>query len=244
MLFETESDEANETEYTTSNIYNWELDSLLGNTLHGNLTIKFDEERINAMRENNPFHTYGMDANSYEQNVASMHNYLRENSELCENVEIVAQYIKKEIEKAGYPEIDLLQFALNFVQAPNITYRIDEECPSIDFKQEYMRFPEETMYDKEGDCDCKSFLTAAIFNKLGYNVIFLLSQKLKHAAMAVECKDEWLEIINATNIDNVLLEHNGHKYIYCESTGYGNKIGQIKEGESIKDFEKIVELPV
>ena len=244
VLFETESDEANETEYTTSNIYNWELDSLLGNTLHGNLTIKFDEERINAMRENNPFHTYGMDANSYEQNVASMHNYLRENSELCENVEIVAQYIKKEIEKAGYPEIDLLQFALNFVQAPNITYRIDEECPSIDFKQEYMRFPEETMYDKEGDCDCKSFLTAAIFNKLGYNVIFLLSQKLKHAAMAVECKDEWLEIINAANVDNVVLEHNGHKYIYCESTGYGNKIGQIKEGESIKDFEKIVELPV
>lgn len=244
LLIEVDSAAQNEADYSRSNIYNWDLNSYYGNKLHGNFAINFKEEEVANLRSINPFTTYGYDANTYEDNVRNMFQVLRSTPALNKETEDVAQYIKSEIEKAGYPELDLVQFVLNFTQTPNIAYRIDEECASIDFAKEYMRYPAETLLDKEGDCDCKSFLAANILHCLGYNVIFLLSQKLKHAAMAVECKDEWLEVIPSDKLDNAVLEHNGIRYIYCESTGEGNMVGSIKEGESIKDFEKIVELSV
>lgn len=244
LLIEVDSAAQNEADYSRSNIYNWDLNSYYGNKLHGNFAINFKEEEVANLRSINPFATYGYDANTYEDNVRNMFQVLRSTPALNKETEDVAQYIKSEIEKAGYPELDLVQFVLNFSQTPNIAYRIDEECASIDFAKEYMRYPAETLLDKEGDCDCKSFLAANILHCLGYNVIFLLSQKLKHAAMAVECKDEWLEVIPSDKLDYAVLEHNGIRYIYCESTGDGNMVGSIKEGESIKDFEKIIELSV
>ena len=244
LLIEVDSATQNEADYTRSNIYNWDLSSYYGNKLHGNFAINFKEEEIANLRSMNPFTTYGYDANTYEDNVRNMFQVLRNTPALNKEAEEIAQYIKSEIEKAGYPELDLVQFVLNFAQTPNIAYRIDEECASIDFAKEYMRYPAETLLDKEGDCDCKSFLAANILHCLGYNVIFLLSQKLKHAAMAVECKDAWLDVIPSDKLGNAILEYNGIRYIYCESTGEGNMIGCIKEGESIKDFEKIVELSV
>jgi hypothetical protein len=38
------------------------------------------------------------------------------------------------------------------------------------------------------------------------------------------------------------IDYNGRQYIYCESTGSGNKIGDIREGDNIGDFETIIEL--
>lgn len=244
VLIEVEGEEQLEEEETQSTIYNWELRSYYGNTLHGNITVKFNKGDIDNLREMNPFCNYGYDSNTYEGNVTNMFNTLRKEPTLNANVEQVASYIKSEIAKSNYPELDLIQFTLSFAQAPNITYRIDEECASIGFAKEYMRYPSETMFDKEGDCDCKSFLAANILHHLGYNVIFMISQKLKHAAIAVECKDEWFDKIGRENVDNIVLEHNGRKYVYCESTGEGNMVGHINEGDSIKDFEKIVELSI
>lgn len=224
-------------------IYNWDLTSVMGAQLHGNLVLKFTNDEIEALRGINPFRTYGYDANTYDANVRTMFSYLGEERGRYRNVETVANYIKSKIDGARLSELDMLQFVLNFVQTPNFSYQVDEECESIGFQKEYMRFPDETLCDKEGDCDCKSFLAASILHCLGYNVIFMLSKKLKHAAIAVECKDEWFDFIGYSNIENVKLEYNGRNYLYCESTGEGNRVGIIKEGDSIKDFETIVELP-
>lgn len=243
IVFEVDaSSEELKPEESKTNIYNWDLDSFFGNTLHGNITLKFNKDEINELREMNPFIAYGFDSNSYETNVKNMHLILKSEDTYNKMVAEVANYIKSEINKVGFPELDLLQFTLNFCQAPNITYRIDEECESIDFKKEYMRYPEETLYDKEGDCDCKSMLLASLLNQLGYNVIFMMSRKIKHAAIAVECKDEWMEPIGVTDEEKVILTHNGRRYIYLESTGQGNRIGHITEQWSIKDFETFVEL--
>ena len=242
LILEVEKDNA-EDDTTThkSVIYNWDLDSPLGNTLHGNLTIKFCNDYIERLREQNPFITFGHDSNTYAQNIRTMFAKINEESELRQNLDTVAQYMKHEVENAGLTDLDLVQFVLNFVQTPNITYRIDEECASIGFKMEYMRFPDETLYDKEGDCDCKSFLTAGILHQLGYNVVFLLSDKLKHAAMAVEVNPEWMETLTDTGSN--ILQHNGKSYIFCESTGSGNRIGNIKEETSVQDFDTVIELP-
>ena len=223
-------------------IYNWDLTSASDAALHGNLVLKFNNDDIEILRSCNPFRTYGYDQNTYEANVRSMFDYLCQDESRNQNVKMVADYIKSHIAGANLSELDMVQFVFNFVQVPNITYRIDDECQSIGYQNEYMRFPDETLFDKEGDCDCKSFLAANILHCLGYNVVYLLSNKLKHAAIAVECKDEWLKTISAANLDNVLLVHNGRKYIYGESTGENNRVGDIKDGESIKDFETVIEL--
>ena len=241
-------DDADETgsddDVIESRIYNWKLDSELGHELHGNITIDFSPKEIEELRDLNPFRTYGKDSNTYQTNISSIFDYLAKDPDRTEKVRTIANYIRNEIRKAGFPELDLVQFALDFAQAPNITYRVDEDSVGIDFAKEYMRFPDEVLYDKEGDCDCKSSLTAALFHELGYNVLFMLSQKLGHAAIGVECKDEWLQAIPADNPELIVREYNGKRYLYCETTGDGFKVGHIKENESIQDFETIVEIPV
>ena len=242
LILEVENENQEETTSHKSVIYNWDLDSPLGSKLHGNLTIKFSVDYIERLREMNPFLTFGHDTNTYAQNIRAMFSKLKEDAELSQNVETVAQYMKREVANAGLSNLDLVQFVLNFVQTPNITYRVDEECASIGFKTEYMRFPDETLYDKEGDCDCKSFLTVGILHQLGFNMVFLLSDKLKHAAMAVEIEPEWMNTLTDTGSN--VLTHNGKQYIFCESTGSGNRIGNIKEGTSVQDFDTVIELPI
>ncbi len=228
-----------------SRVFTWELDSPLGHQLKGQLPLEIDSAEIDELRERNPFTTYGQDGNTYAQNVQSIFQYLKMNPEKMSGVRQVANYIRDTVRAAGFPEADLMQFALDFVQEPNIKYVIDEQSLPILCAKEYMRFPAEVLFDKEGDCDCKSSLAAALFLSLGYKVIFLLSAKLKHAAIGVECKDRsLLKLINATKTDDIVMEYNGTSYIYCETTGDGFRLGQIREKESIKDFETILELSV
>jgi len=248
-LREDDDEGDSEDDYTESTIesrvFTWDLDSLVGHQLQGKLPLEIDSAEIDELRERNPFTTYGQDSNTYAQNVQSIFRYLKMNSDKMASVRQVTNYIRETIREAGYPEVDLLQFTLDFVQEPNIKYVIDEQSKPILFAKEYMRFPAEVLYDKEGDCDCKSSLAAALFLSLGYKVVFLLSTKLKHAAIGVECKDQsLLTQLNMTNIEDSVLDYNGTKYIYCETTGDGFRLGQVKENESIKDFETILELSI
>jgi len=240
---EDEFDSENE-DMDTSCIYTWELDSVFGNKLEGSLPIEMSSAYVDELRSINPFNTYGKDGNSYTQNVLSMFQYMKDNPAKMSGVRLVADYIRTSIQQAGYPELDRLQFALDFAQEPNIKYVVDEQSAPIEFAKEYMRFPDEVLFDKEGDCDCKSSLTASLFLLLGYKVIFMISDKLKHAAIGVECRDqEWLkQVAGAENIQAVAREYNGVTYLYCETTGDHFHIGQIKENDSIQDFETILEL--
>ena len=242
-FIEDDVDDANMSDVQETRMYNWDLDSVLGNHLHGSYTLEFNKNDIVSLREQNPFVDYGEDGSTYEQNIRYLFDFIWEDETYTKNVKAIARYIKESVDNAKLPELDLVQFTLDFAQAPNITYCIDENSASINFAKEYMRFPDEVLYDKEGDCDCKSSLTAALFHELGYNVIVMLSQKLGHAAIGIGCKEEWLTDIKAEDPDKVIREYNGKRYLYCETTGDGYKIGHIKENDSIQDFETIIELP-
>ena len=229
-------------EGSETRVYTWELNAESGRRLTGNLALEFDTQLMTNLREQNPFVSYGSDGNTYAMNIRTIFNLLASDADYTQQVQTIADYIRTEAQAAGLTEFDTLQFALNFVQEPNITYRIDEECESIGFRKEYMRFPDEVLFDKEGDCDCKSSLTAALFHALGYDVLFLISTRLKHAAVAVEAKSEWLSSVHTPDLGTVLRNFNGKQYLYCETTSEGNWIGHIKEGDSIMDFEEVVEL--
>lgn len=241
LLLHEEDVEESDSESVTC-LYNWDLDSEFGNSLHGCYTLEFDRIQIEELRQNNPFQTYGLDNSTYDENIRKIFAYLEQDDERMFNVREIANYIRDVIKKNDLPELDLVQFALDFCQAPNIVYRVDNESAGIKFAKEYMRYPDEVLFDKEGDCDCKSSLTAALFHELGYNVIVMLSSKLQHAAIGIESKPEWLKAINPVDISAVQREYDGKKYLYCETTGDGFRIGKIKENESIQDFETIVEI--
>lgn len=225
-------------------IYNWDLDSESGIQLHGKFTLDFSKSQIEELREVNPFLYYGKNGNTYEVNIRSMFMYIFDQPNRMEKVNLLADYIKAVTMSAGCNELDTLQFALDFVQMPNIEYRIDEESESIDRMKEYMRFPDEVLFDKEGDCDCKSSLTAALFHALGHNVVIMLSAERGHAAIGLEFHEEWRDQIHVDDFDSVLFDYNGRKYLYCETTGDGFRIGHIIAGDTVKNYEIIVEIPL
>ena len=223
--------------------YTWHLDSVRKRKLHGELTLRFSKQEMENLRQLNPFQLYGRDGCTYEMNIRRMFHFLLQNNYAMLNVQTIANYIRERIERAHYSELDMVQFALDFVQAPNIEYRIDEECESIGHIKEYMRFPDEVLYDKEGDCDCKSSLMAALFHALGYNVLIMLSGNLGHAAIGLECGKGWLNEIKPSRLHRVALTYNGKRYLFCETTGDGYKVGEIRFSDTIKDFETIIEIP-
>lgn len=229
---------------STTRLYKWTLDSLHGASLDGVYTLEFSNSEIEELRNRNPFLTYGKDSDTYDDKIRQMFDYIHTDASHTAKVREIAEYIKTQIESAGLPEIDLVQFALDFCQMPNINYKIDEESAGIKYAKEYMRYPDEVLFDKEGDCDCKSSLTAALFHELKYNVVILLSQKLAHAGIGIEYNPSWEQYLPAEKLADVLREYNGRRYLYCETTGDGYKIGAIQESTSIHDFETIVEILV
>jgi formylglycine-generating enzyme required for sulfatase activity/transglutaminase-like putative cysteine protease len=245
-LMEDDVEEQSEEELDDiqNRIYAWDLDSDTGNKLSGSFVIDFAQSEIEHLRDINPFRSYGKDHHSYEDNVRSIFAYLDSNPNHTKNLRVLAEYIKTSIETAKLTDLDKYQFALDFVQEPNIKYCIDEQSASIEYAAEYMRIPDETLYDKEGDCDCKSALAAALFRAMGKNVLYLISTKLGHAAVAIECNDQWLEVIRPADEQLVVCEYEGKKYIFCETTGDGYRIGHLKENESIHDFEIKISLPI
>lgn len=241
-LIPMEGDNSNAERKTS--IYNWDLDERRGNKLHGSYTLEFDANEMKDLREKNPFVSYGIDGNTYLDNVSFIFDYIDREPERKRKVREIAAYIKRSVAEAGLDEAEMLQFALDFCQMPNINYKIDEFSAEInynDVSKEYMRFPDEVLYDKEGDCDCKSSLTIALFRELGYKTLFMMSEKYGHAAVGVEYKPVIKDILGIT-ADNVVKEHNGIDYLYCETTGDGFRLGDIKEGDTIQDFEQVLEI--
>lgn len=222
--------------------YSWKLDSARKTQLKGHLTLNFDPKEIAEQRAANPYAipTPGMDN---ETCIKKMYYYMLSHPRTIMHVADIVKYINRECSKKGVGELDKLQFVLDFVQEPNVKYNYDDDCKEIYNSRQYIRFPDETLYDRHGDCDCKSFLAAALFHVMGYNVLFMMSQKLMHAAICIEYDQRWEPLLQSKKqIEDVTVELNGRKYVFCETTSDGFRIGGIAEDSSIDDFDIILEL--
>lgn len=234
---DTDFDSAIPSAETKDITYQWTLDSRFGATLEGVFTLHFEDEEIDRLRSANPFLRYGKNGMSLEENISEMYEYMRNDKESLANVKRLADYIRFKTSSLGLNKADTLQFILDFVQTPNISYCYDKESAAIGFPMQYVRYPNETLYDKMGDCDCKTMLASMLFKECGYKTLFLISTTYEHAALAVECSDELLQLLNSV-MDNVeTVVYGGSRYIFCETTGDGFKVGQISEGSSVDNFE-------
>ena len=212
------SDDGDDTENASiEKTFSWDLDSWY-HCLHGNLTIKFVPEKIAELRASNPFRMYPNRA--HKTNALELFETCKKNGK----VHKVLHYIDNKARENGLSELEKMQFILDFVQKPNIEYEYDEKCDEIGNLRDYARYPEETMFDGRGDCDCKAVLAAILFREAGYKTAYLLTSN--HAAIAVAFK-------NKDNSDLVqmaeqsLVTNDGYMYFFCETTGDGFKIGDL-----------------
>lgn len=202
---------------TVERTYHWELDSWY-HKLTGELTLSFNPERIAALRAQNPFRLNP--TRDFKSNIIEL-------TESCKNntkVHKVLQYIFEKAKEAGLGELDKMQFILDFAQIPNISYEYDNKCEEIGCPREYARYPDETMFDGRGDCDCKAALAAILFREAGYKTAYLTTSS--HAAIAVAFKNKSASDL-VSMADQSLVTKDGYMYFFCETTGDGFKIGDL-----------------
>ncbi len=128
-------------------------------------------------------------------------------------------------------DFELYELVLMFCQY-NIEYTPDEDCDSIGKTKEYFRFAAETLFDGQGDCDCKAVLAFMIFKALNVDAELALvrnnnSNDYSHVAVVLHKDSTALVPISSTY----------HEYsaglVFCETTAAGYKPGDIPSNTDI-----------
>ena len=143
-------------------------------------------------------------------------------------------------DKYNLAEFEVPELLLTFCQSDEIKYKEDQESTPIcqfnitDEKGrqhlEYFRFAAETLYDREGDCDCKSVLAYRLMKTLGMDVKLVSicdkgSSIPTHAAIII--KDETNRYKKCSKYP---------EYTYCEATSEGWTIGEVPENKNEKSI--------
>lgn len=161
-----------------------------------------------------------------KEHLESMPTALREHvlEGICPEIVELARQIKKQCIGRGLTTFHQVSAVMSFQQSLKYVYDIDSKgC------EEYIRYPLETLVDKEGDCDCHSICSAALLHAMGYDVALLRIVFPKgdgHLALAVE---------GADGIPGNFFEYNHRTYYYCEVT-------PAEQGEGAMNF-KVGEMP-
>ncbi len=229
--------------------FTWNLDPTCGTKLQGVLTVNFDTDYMTLLREENPFYANTSKPNKRElvnqELISNMIQIATADRRHIERVSYIAKYIVSLCRQERISEIDQLQFTLDFVQEPNIEFRLTKESKSIQFEPHYLRLPDETLFDQEGDYGCKALLAALLLREQGYDTLFVASTMKQHAGIAVRIKSgSWTEMLyDNGSASNKIISFNNRTYLYCETSGDGFKIGQIPADLHEDDFDMKIEMP-
>jgi hypothetical protein len=140
----------------------------------------------------------------------------------CREIEQITNYLIKYANDHYFSNYQIAVLILSFVQDQNIKFSEDEDSTGY---LEYLRYPIETIYDKTGDCDCKTILACALFKRLGFRVAFAIMPG--HAALAISMN-------TVPFFSNFKM--NGAYWFYCETTGDDWKPGQIPDIININEI--------
>lgn len=146
--------------------------------------------------------------------VENLPKYINEenNQKVIQNIVVALRDVAEDLH---YNDAAVAREIAKFVQ-DCIEYQYDSDTTGED---EYPRYPIETIYERQGDCEDTSILMAALLKEWGYEVGFL--HLPGHIAVALRTAD------NYSGGD--YYEINGHRYLYIESTGSGWNIGDIPD---------------
>jgi len=119
----------------------------------------------------------------------------------------------------GYTTYQMVELAVLFVQTIPYSYDIDSTG-----REEYPRYPIETMVDGTGDCEDHAILLAELLRSMNYDAILLFysgeSGEREHMAIGVA---------DTGNMYGTYYNHNGKRYFYVETTNTGWEIGDVPE---------------
>lgn len=146
--------------------------------------------------------------------VENYKNYIND----ANNRAIIAQIvdvIRDGTKDLAYSDAAMVRELAKFTQDV-IEYQYDSDTTGED---EYPRYPIETLYEGQGDCEDTVILMAALLREMGYEVGIL--HVPGHVAVALRTADDYS--------GGAYYEINGHRYLFIESTGSGWNIGEIPE---------------
>lgn len=131
----------------------------------------------------------------------------------------ITQSFVKIGQKQGYSDSQIVQLIISFVQ--NIEYQNDKDYTG---KDDYPKYPCETLYDKGGDCEDSSILLASLLQEMGYDVslfdIAYRGEDVGHMSVGIKGTDE---------MDGKYFNLVKDKYFYIETTAAGWNIGEMPD---------------
>lgn len=190
-----------------------------------------------TVRQANPFRSGPIQS---EEDLTARAQEVLRGAKTADNVEETA--IAKILSSAyqlcmryGLADFEMFDLVLGFVQE-NVNYIIDEKSETIGKVKEYFRYASETLYDKEGDCDCKSVLAYRLFEKLGVDVDLVTvksGDKEYYNHVAIVLKNN---VSASIQLPPEYKEFAPGKGVYCESTGFGFKPGDVPDDVDTKSL--------
>jgi hypothetical protein len=131
-------------------------------------------------------------------------------------IDAITGYLNEAAATAGFDEREKVELALVFVQS--FSYIGDNVTAALD---EYPRYPVETLFEREGDCEDTSILLAAILDEMGYDVALLLFEEFDHIGLGVSIPSEYVMHGNSWIYEDT-------RYWYLDTSG-GRSIGWCPE---------------
>ncbi|MGN1045288.1 MAG: InlB B-repeat-containing protein [Candidatus Methanomethylophilaceae archaeon] len=117
---------------------------------------------------------------------------------------------------SGKSDAKRIDVVLTFTQYIQYTY--DQDSMG---EEEYWKYPVETLFDMNGDCEDTSILFCAIVKAMGYDCAMLLFDG--HMAAGVT--------FDGQPTSYTTFDADGNSYLYCETTATGYRVGAIPSGE-------------
>jgi len=127
-------------------------------------------------------------------------------------ISYIVQKIEEVAVKEEYSVSGKINFAVGFVQKLPYT----EKIVTRDW-DEHPKYPLETLFDRGGDCEDTSILTAALLDKMGHDVCLVFPVDEEHCSVGVALDGDFGYFYN----------FDGKKYFNLETTGGVWRLGQI-----------------
>jgi len=210
------------------------------------ITFSYNSEDIEVQRLANPFYLerpkVRHKASLFRKYIQKMIETLNTSPEMTVRTRYVLQEINTYVKKKGLNNIDKINLILSFVQN-SIKYVKDIESKEDLAKPLfYVRYPDETLYNKQGDCKDKAFLAAYMLFLDGYEVNYISSTKLQHTAFAVRMTERFCQQLFKNDPKVVSVIDDIKYYVFCEATSPGFKLGQISDNDSIEYYDIVIEI--